>query len=133
MPPNVPASIPERIETERLTICPPRVKDVPHIYAAVRESLTTLKPWMAWATDAYSLAGCEENTRQAIASFVTRKGLRYHFHDRKAGDFIAGSGFHNVDWRIPKLETGYWCRSSKTGQGYVTKGVNALIKGSMHL
>lgn len=96
------------------------------IVTAVRESLSELKPWMVWATDDYSLAGCEENIREAIADFVTRKGLRYHFHDRSTGELIAASGFHAVDWEVPKMEIGYWCRSTKTGQGYISEGVHAL-------
>jgi len=125
MPTAIP-DIPEHIETDRLVIRPPRVTDVPLIVEAVHESLKDLKPWMVWATDTYSAEGCEENVREAIAEFVTRKELRYHFHDRQTGAFIAGSGFHALDWAVPKMEIGYWCRSSKSGQGYVSEGVTAL-------
>ncbi len=68
--------IPERLETERLLIRPPSVLDVTEIYRAVRESLEELTPWMSWATPNYSLEACEENTRFAVAQFVTRKDLR---------------------------------------------------------
>ncbi len=120
--------IPERLETPRLIVRRPRLEDVPDIYASVRESLAELSPWMVWATPDYSLAGCEENTREAIAQFMTRRNLRYHFHDKETGEHIGNSGLHAVHWDVPKFEIGYWCRTSKVGQGYVTETVQALTK-----
>lgn len=117
--------VPEILETDRLVIRPPCLDDVPEIYAAVCESLPDLKPWMPWATEAYSLQSCEENTRTAVAHFITREDLRYHFHD-KTETLLACSGLHRIDWRVPKFEIGYWCRSSQSGKGYVTEGVAAL-------
>ena len=129
----IPKNIPDTLESERLIIRPPTLADVPHVFEAVRESLPELKPWMPWATDAYSLEGCEENIRGAIAKFITREDLRYHFHDKTTGELIACSGLHALDWDVPKTEIGYWCRSSKTGQGYVTEGVTALSEAAFAL
>ena len=120
--------VPETLETPRLLIRPPRLEDVPELYAAICESLPALKPWMPWATDAYSLQSCEENTRSAVAKFITREDLRYHFHDKTTGDLLVCSGLHRIDWRVPKFEIGYWCRSSHTGKGYVSEGVAALTE-----
>ena len=122
----IPESIPESLESERLLIRVPTLDDVPVIYEAVRESLPELKPWMVWATDDYSLEGCRENTQGAIDAFREKTSLRFHFHDKETGEFIGNSGFHAIDWSIPKLEVGYWCRSSKTGHGYIQEGVRAL-------
>lgn len=120
--------IPNAIETERLTIRCPEVADVPAIYASVRESLLELMPWMPWATPNYSLEGCETNTREAIACFITRWDLRYHFHDRKTGEHIGNSGLHRIDWSVPRFEIGYWCRTSKAGGGFVSETVRALTR-----
>ncbi len=118
--------VPAEIETERLIIRCPKVTDVVELHAAVHESLAELSPWMNWATPAYSLPGAEQNTRAAIAAFITRKDLRYHFHDKQSGIFLGSSGLHRIDWHVPKFEIGYWVRSSKAGQGYVTETVRAL-------
>ena len=120
--------VPEYTETERLIIRKPRLEDVSAIYTSVRESLPELSPWLPWATPEYSLQGCEENTREAIAQFITRQNLRYHFHDKETGEHIGCSGLHRVNWNVPKFEIGYWCRTSKVGQGYVTETVRALTK-----
>ncbi|CAN5884632.1 GNAT family N-acetyltransferase [soil metagenome] len=118
--------VPETLETDRLVVRPPRLDDVPDIYAAVCESLPDLQPWMPWATAEYSLQSCEENTRTAVAHFITREDLRYHFHDKTTGELLVCSGLHRIDWRVPKFEIGYWCRSSQSGKGFVTEGVAAL-------
>jgi ribosomal-protein-serine acetyltransferase len=121
--------VPKFVETERLIVRCPTMDDVPAIYESVRESLPQLKPWMIWATDDYSLSGCEQNTREAISDFVIRGStLRYHFHDKATGEHIGNSGFHAIDWGVPRFEIGYWLRSSKVGQGYATEGVKALTQ-----
>lgn len=120
--------VPPSIDTERLTIRCPQLDDVTAIYEAVRESLPELLPWMPWAMPDYSLADCEENTRRAIAKFITREDLRYHFHDKRSGRLLVCSGLHCIDWSVPKFEIGYWCRSSEAGKGYVTEGVRALTR-----
>jgi len=131
MPPSTYPDIPDALETPRLILRPPRLEDVPEIYAAVRESLSELQPWMPWATPDYSLEGCELNTRGAIAHFITRESLRYHLHDKGTGEHIGNSGFPRLDWGVPKFEIGYWCRSSKVGQGYMSEAVRALTSLAM--
>ena len=83
---------------------------------------------MPWAISSYSLEDAEENLREAVARFVTRKDLRYHFFDRGTGTFVGSSGLHRIDWSVPKFEIGYWCRSSQTGHGFVTEAVGALAE-----
>ena len=118
--------VPEEIETERLLISMPRLEHVKPVYDAVRESLAELRPWMPWAGGEYTLEGCEENLRGAIARFVTFADLRYHFFDRSSGELLGSSGLHRIDWRIPRFEIGYWVRTSAAGKGYVSETVRAL-------
>jgi len=119
---------PETLTTARLLLRAPRLSDAPPLYAAVRESLSELSPYMVWATPAYSLAECEANTRAAIAQFAAREGLRYHFFDRVTGQFVGNASFHHIDWRVPKLELGYWCCTTRAGEGLVREGVAALAE-----
>ena len=39
---------------------------------------------------------------------------------------VGSSGYHNIEWEIPKFEIGYWCRKRFMGQGYITEAVRAL-------
>ena len=120
--------VPDQLETERLLIRSPRLEDTPLVYEAVLESRKELQPWMPWATDDYTLEACETNQRQAIAKFVTQEDFRLMFFDKQTGRLIGNSGFHRIDWSVPRFEIGYWCRSSETGKGYVTEVVRGLSK-----
>ena len=122
MPKN---NVPEQFETERMIIRVPQISDYPEIYEAIVESKKELIPWMPWAEKS-NLKNTEESTRMAVSKFISREDLRYHFHDKKTGQFLVGSGLHRIDWDVPKFEIGFWCRSSKVGNGYVTEGVKAL-------
>ena len=127
MPPErIPAEVPDILHTKRLTIRAPDVSDARAVYEAVLESLPELRPWMPWAGPNYSLANAEENLLEAVALFMTRKDLRYHFFERDTGTFVGSSGLHRINWSVPRFEIGYWCRSSRAGQGFVTETVRAL-------
>lgn len=121
-------SVPEQIETERLLIRCPVIDDLQAIYEAVQESLNDLSPWMPWANSDMTLESSEMSLRSAMAKFVTREDLRYHYHCKETGRLLVGSGLHRINWNVPSFEVGYWCRSSEQGKGYVTEGVRALSK-----
>jgi RimJ/RimL family protein N-acetyltransferase len=122
--PNVPTSL----ETERLIIRCPELSDIPFDYQAIKESIKELKPWMPWATEDYTLETCEESIRGAIAKYLTKEDFRLLFFDKETGKLIGSSGLHRIDWRVPKFEIGYWCRTCETRKGYVTEVVRGLSK-----
>lgn len=120
--------VPVQITSDRLYLSQPLLEHVKPLYDAVHESLAELRPWMAWAHGEYSLDGCEENLRRAIARFVTFEDLRYHFFDRRSGQLLGSSGLHRIDWRIPRFEIGYWVRTSAAKRGYVSEAVRTLSR-----
>ncbi len=119
---------PETVETPRLLLRAPRPTDVPHLYAAVRESLAELEPFMTWATADYTLGDAEKNTRATIDLFRTGEGLRYGFFDKVTGQFVGNASFHHIDWSVPKLELGYWLRTGRSREGLMREGVQALCE-----
>ena len=119
--------LPERIETERLIVRPPRFGDGPAVNAAIRESIAELRPWMPWAQTEPTVEQTEENMRRAVAKFAAREDLRLQFH-LKDGTFVGSSGLHRINWDVPKFEIGYWVRTSCAGRGYVTEAVAAIAR-----
>jgi ribosomal-protein-serine acetyltransferase len=125
------ASLPqplETLETTRLWLRAPRLSDAPELHAAVIESLPELRPYMRWVTPGYTLTECEANTRAAMAEFATGEGLRYHFFDKVSGQFVGNASFHHIDPLVPKLELGYWLRTSRSGGGLMREAVAALCE-----
>jgi RimJ/RimL family protein N-acetyltransferase len=120
--------LPEQIETERLVLRPPRIEDVAQIHAAICESIDALRPWLEWAKAPPTMEETACNTRRAIARTVSREDIRIHLHLKDGGAFVGGSGLHRPDWSVPRVEIGYWIRSSMAGRGYVTEAVEAMTK-----
>ncbi|MGG4492057.1 GNAT family N-acetyltransferase [Metabacillus idriensis] len=117
---------PAEITTARLSIRAPRPGDGKEVNAAVHESLNELKPWMPFAQKPPLLEETEANIRQACAKFILREDLRLLIFDREQGHFIGSTGFHRIDWEVPKVEIGYWIRTKYGGKGYMLEAVEAL-------
>jgi RimJ/RimL family protein N-acetyltransferase len=118
--------VPETLDTPRLVLSCPRAGDGPLLAGSVRESLAELKPWMPWATDAYSEQDGELWCRRAAANFLQRSQLQYLVRGRESGAHVGTLGAFAFDWDVPKAEIGYWLRTGHTGHGFMTEAVNAL-------
>lgn len=95
---------------------------------AIQESFNELHQWMPWAKTRPTVDETEEFARQACANWILRKELALQIYDKQTGEFLGGTGFHYIDWDIPRFEIGYWLRSSKIGQGIMTEAVDALTQ-----
>jgi RimJ/RimL family protein N-acetyltransferase len=116
----------EAFETERLLIRSPMPGDGPELYAAVRESLEELRPWMSWPNEHRTVAESEASARGARARFLDRTELRMHLYLKGTGTLVGSSGLQGIGWEVPKFEIGYWCRTRFAGQGYITEAVRAI-------
>jgi ribosomal-protein-serine acetyltransferase len=120
--------IPDCIATERLTLRAPAAGRGRDIHAAVTESLEALRRWMPWAKADRCEADSERHCREMLAKWHAREELDFCFY-RRADDMLVGKGgLHTIDWSIPRLEIGYWIRTSCAGQGYATEATLALVE-----
>jgi len=126
MKPSILVDFPESFETERLLIRSPLPGDGPEVYAAVRESLEELTPWMAWPKEHRTSSDSEASTRRARVAFLARSELRFHIYLKGTRTLVGISGLQGIDWDVPKAEIGYWCRTSFAGNGYITEAVEAI-------
>jgi RimJ/RimL family protein N-acetyltransferase len=124
MPP--PKSLPKRLETKRLILRIPALRDAKTLNREVLASMPRLKPWLPWAKTAPSLADSRKQCRKAIRNHRIRKDLTYLMFDKDTGALVGGIGLHRIDWNVPRLEIGYWIGTRHEGQGYVTEAVRSL-------
>ena len=124
MPPA--KSIPKRLETKRLILRLPRLRDAERHIAEVRLSIKRLAPWIPWAKKKPTLAGSRWYCRRAIKRHRRKEGIDFFVFTKESGDLIGGIGLHRIDWSVPKLEIGYWISTRCEGRGYVTEAVRAL-------
>jgi RimJ/RimL family protein N-acetyltransferase len=124
--------VPERIDTERLIVRLPRGDDAATLNAAVCESLDDLRVYMPWAQTAPSLAQSHADCRRMQGKFLLREDLAMFMFERRAdggeGGFVGGTGLHRIDWKVRRFELGYWCRTTRQGQGYITEAAQALTR-----
>ena len=124
--------VPERIDTDRLILRTARSADAAAVNAAVIESLADLRVRMPWAQTEPSLAQSEADCRRMQAKFLLREDLAYFMFERRADDsegtFVGGTGLHRIDWQVRRFEVGYWCRTSRQREGFVTEAVMALTR-----
>lgn len=120
--------VPTMIETERLELRMPQPGDGRAVNAAINASLSELQPWLGFARSNPSVEETETNTREAHAKFITRESLRYLIFLKDTDEFVGSTGFHNIDWSVPKFEIGYWIDTRMSGNGYMAEAVGELTE-----
>lgn len=102
-------------------------EDIPAVCEAVRESIETLKPWMGWCSEAYSIEDAEIFVKSCDENW--EKGRMYDFgiFEVSSGRFLGGCGLNKVGNYTNQLNMGYWVRRSEMGKGYVPRAVKLLI------
>ncbi len=116
-------TFPDHFETERLLMRAPRPGDGAAVNAAVRESVEELRPWMPWAQNIPTVEESEVFARRGAAHWLLQDNLPLLLFRKEDGLFLGGTGFHAIDWGVPRVEIGYWLRTSEVGHGYMTEAV----------
>jgi ribosomal-protein-serine acetyltransferase len=120
------AEFPEALETARLIIRPVRVDDARVLNEAVRESFAELHPWMPWAHKLPTIPDSLEACRGMRVKWLLREELMLLFIERESGELVGCGGFHHIIWSVPALETGYWCRTKFTRNGFISEALEAI-------
>ncbi|MDB5044105.1 MAG: family acetyltransferase [Deinococcus sp.] len=126
-------AVPHEIRTPRLLLRRPQSADAEALCAAITASLPELRPWMFWAQTPPDVEATRENLRDVAAKFDARENLRYHVwcvpeQAEEPLELIGSSGYHALDWRVPKGEIGYWIATAQAGRGYATEVTHALTE-----
>src|SRR4051794_26548782 len=120
--------LPQSISTDRLLLRPCRSEDADGLTIAVAESRGQLDPWMPWSRFYDDPAAASVYIETAQASWKNGEELPLLITDRFGGEILGGSGFHHIHWDRGTFATGYWVRTSATGQGIARETVRALSK-----
>ena len=122
------------IITPRLLLRQPIMEYVDtHEYTkAVTESMDELRQWMPWAQYHPTVNQTEEYIRECCANWILKNnnnvGLPLWIIEKASDTFIGHIVMWNISWDVPKLELGFWTRTSHTRKGYITEAANALTR-----
>ena len=99
--------------------------------AAVRESLPELKPFLAWATDAYDVEASRSFLERSAANWA--KGEEFNYGIFTATGELIGSIGLMTRMGPGVLEIGYWTRTAYAGRGHMTAAVEAISRMALTL
>lgn len=119
---------PRQLLTERLYLRTPRAGDGRIVNAAILDSFAELHEWMDWAHQMPSVAESETFAREGWASAEAGEEFPILIFRRADMRLVGASGMHRVEWHIPSVEIGYWCRTDAVGSGYITESTYALAR-----
>jgi RimJ/RimL family protein N-acetyltransferase len=122
--------LPTSIATTRLLLRPPQAGDGARLFDAVSESLPELRQFLAslpWISVDQTVELSEAYCRQGQANFLGRKDLPFLIFEKATGELVGAVGLHRMAWDTPKVEVGYWGRTSMGRRGYVSEAVMALV------
>jgi RimJ/RimL family protein N-acetyltransferase len=121
--------IPTSIETQRLSMRPPQAGDGSTLHAAIAESLEDLRRFsgaLPWVDAEQTAESAERHCRRAQSDFIARNVLQFLLFEKTTGELVGSASLHHPVWAVPKLELGYWARTSKAGQGFISEAAAAL-------
>ena len=106
--------------------------DALEVFLAVQESLASLKPWMPWAHDSYSITESEGWVKNAAKCWAEGTAYEFAITDSKDGSLIGGCGLNHLNKIDQVANLGYWVRSSRQGRGIAARAARLLIRFGMN-
>jgi ribosomal-protein-serine acetyltransferase len=112
------------------TIRPYRVADAEEVYAAVRESMAELSPWMPWCHPGYSIEETRAWIESQIPAFLQATAFEFAIVSA-SGRYLGACGLNQIDKGNRRANLGYWIRSSAACHGSATAAVKLLQAWAM--
>lgn len=111
-----------------ITLRPHTKKDAENVYAAVRESLNELKPWLPFAHDYYTIAESREWIKQCPKQWKAGFAFNFAITTTVDGAFLGGCGLNDINGRDRRANLGYWVRTSAIGRGIAPSATRLLAR-----
>jgi RimJ/RimL family protein N-acetyltransferase len=81
---------------------------------------------LPWVAGEPSVEASEVYCRTARANFISRTDMVFLAFERSSQQLVGSVGLHRPVWATPKFEVGFWCRTSRVGEGLVTEAVEVV-------
>lgn len=122
------------LETDRLTIRPYRLSDADEVFGVIHSSMSHLTPWMPWAPTHTGLAVTTKYIAEQIIALTAGPkftNIGIGIFEKDTGDFVGGTGVHDVRRDTASCETGYWIRHDRVGRGYATEACARVLSWAL--
>ena len=95
------------------------------MFAAVRESLAELTPWMSWCHAEYSPHETRTWLAAQVLAFSGCTAFEFAIVSSE-GQYLGGCGLNQLDSINRRANLGYWVRSTAARQGVATTAVGLV-------
>ncbi len=122
--------LPDRIQSPRFVLRPPRQGDGSAVHAAIMDGYTETRKWLAWSEVPPSVEQIERDCRAQQAAWIMRTDMRWLCFDQQTGEVLGRFAFpaHQCIWQVPCVAISYFVRQSARKKGVATEVVNALTR-----
>lgn len=103
-------------------------RDADALYAATRESLNDLIPWMSWATPHYGLGEVKEYIRVVGETWESGRYYAFAITDARDGTMLGAVSLSHIHPVYNFCNLGYWIRSSRRGNGLASRAARLAAK-----
>ena len=118
------------LESPRLTVRAYRLEDAEAVFHAVNDYREHLLPWMPWARGHRQMADTVKYIAEQIIATTAGPlftGIGVGIFERASGEFLGGTGVHDVRPDTASCETGYWIRGDRCGQGFAAEACRHVV------
>ena len=112
----------------KITIRAFELQDVPLMYAAARESIETVGPWLPWLHPDYSIREAGEWAARCQKTWAEETAYPFGIFESATGEVWGGLGIDHVNRVYNLAAVGYWVRASRTGHGIAPSAVRLAAK-----
>jgi RimJ/RimL family protein N-acetyltransferase len=111
---------------------PPTDGDIDGIFAAVRESLPEVLPWMAWCYPEYARVDAAEWVRATEQAWANDTEYPFTILDGESATVLGTCGLNAIDRLNRWANLGYWVRTSATRRGIATRAATLVAGFAIH-
>ena len=116
------------LQNDKILLRPHQVVDIEPLFAAVRESIAEISPWLPWCHAAFSkdeLAGFIEVSRNG---WVDGSQYQFAIFDMASSTALGGISLNHIAKSNRLANMGYWVRTSATGRGIATEAARLVAR-----
>ncbi len=110
----------------KVLLRPFQLADVPVVFAAVRESMAEVSPWMAWCHPDYSLEDTQSWIEVRDAEWLLGNEFAFAITSAANGQFLGSCGLNTLNELHRLCNLGYWVRTSHAGRGIATRATKLV-------
>ena len=111
-----------------ILVRPVRLDDAEALFAAVRESIPEVSPWLPWCHENYALEETREFLRSRVDPEQSEEAYSFGIFDQTSERFLGGVGLNFIKRVHQIANLGYWVRTSAIGEGVASKATRLVAR-----